>query len=85
MDILVALALVVGHEEVDVVSHAGDVEVLDGAGLLGILQDVPGGLQHIGMGPGVADNGTYIRLDDGYCDFLFRHVDTLKKGMIGTS
>lgn len=84
VDILVALALVVGHEEVDVVSHAGDVEVLDDSLLLGVREDVLGGLQHLGVGPGVADHGSDVRLDDRHGDFIV-HTDLWKRSaMNGT-
>lgn len=73
VDVLVALALVVGHEQVDVVADAGDVEVLDGPGLLGVLQDVPGGLEHLGVGSRVSDDGSDVGLDYRNSDFFSRH------------
>ena len=46
VDVLVALALVVGHVEVDVVPDTGDVEILDDALFLGVGQDLLAGLEH---------------------------------------
>ena len=64
VDVLVALALVVCHVEVDVVADAGDVEVLDDTLFLGVGQDLLAGLKHRGVGPRVSDDGTDVGLDD---------------------
>ena len=64
VDVLVVLSLVVGHEEVDVVSDTGDVEILDVSLLLGIGEDVLCGLHHGGVGSGMADDGSDIGFDN---------------------
>ena len=64
VDLFVALALVVGHVEVDVVADAGDVEVLDNALLLFVGQDLFRFGHHGGMGGHVTAYRSDVCFDD---------------------
>ena len=70
MDLGVVLALVVGEVEVDVVSAAGDVEVLDDSLLLFVGEDLFALLHHGGVGGHVTRDGSDVCFDDRYSDFL---------------